>query len=360
MQTPDATTSAAGRYEEREGPPAVSVVIIGRNEGERLARCLASVRRIEGVEGEIEVIYADSGSTDGSARLAREAGARVFEIESATPTAALGRNAGWRAARAEFVLFLDGDTILDPQFVRRALEAIGTERGPSQGAIAAVWGHRREIHCEQSLYNRVLDLDWVYAPGFVDYCGGDVLMRRAALELVDGFDSALIAGEEPELCRRLRSKGYRILHIDAPMTRHDLAMHRFSQYWRRALRAGHAYAEVSRRFRDTPDPFWAPERRRNLMRGGFWLGSMVLAAVCSGVFRSVAPVALWLALLLAMAGRTAWLARWKSTSIATLLLYGVHSHLQQVPILVGQLQYARDAGRGAKRKLIEYKGDEKG
>lgn len=358
METGEPTASVARSFAEGQGTPVVSVVIIGRNEGQRLARCIASVRGIEGV-GEIEVIYADSGSTDGSAGLAREAGALVFEVESARPTAALGRNAGWRAARGEFVLFLDGDTILDAGFVRRALDAIGTEREPGKSAIAAVWGHRREIDCGRSVYNRVLDLDWVYAPGFVEYCGGDVLMRRPALELVEGFDAGLIAGEEPELCRRLRAKGYRILHIDAPMTGHDLAMVRFSQYWRRALRAGHAYAEVSRRFRDTGDPFWGPERRRNFVRGGFWAGSLVAAVVAGAVLRSVVPVVVWVGLLLAMAARTAWLARWKSRSVGTLLLYGVHSHLQQVPILMGQMQYGRDARRGERRKLIEYKSEER-
>ena len=112
-----------------------------------------------------------------------------------------------------------------------------TAPSPPSGGI----GER--FHPEHSLYNRVLDLDWIYAPGDTDYCGGDVLMRRCALEQVDGFDPTLIAGEEPELCRRLRHCGYRILHIDSPMTGHDLNITRFSQYWRRALRAGHAYAK---------------------------------------------------------------------------------------------------------------------
>lgn len=346
MRTPDSTTSPA----ERPGTPVVSVVIIGRNEGERLGRCIASVHAIEGVDGEIELIYVDSGSGDGSTRLAAEAGAQVFEIDSPTPTAALGRNAGWRAARSEFILFLDGDTILHPGFLRQALDAIAAEP-----MIAAVWGHRREIHTDQSIYNRVLDLDWVYAPGVTEFCGGDVLMRRPALLLVDGFDASLIAGEEPELCRRLRSYGYSILHIDAPMTGHDLAMVHFNQYWRRALRAGHAYAEVSRRFRDTPDPFWGSQRRQNFLRGGFWFLSVILAVACSLLFRSPLPVAAWIALLIALATRTAWLARWKSRSVVTLFLYGIHSHLQQIPILVGQLQFERDASSGTSRKLIEYK-----
>jgi len=138
-------------------------------------------------------------------------------------------------------------------------------------------------------------------------------------------------------------------------------MYRFSQYWRRALRAGHAYAEVSRRFRNTPDPFWGPQRRQNFVRGGFWSLSLVLAVASSLLLRSVLPLVAWVALLVVLAGRTAWLARWKAGSNAgskgTLFLYGIHSQLQQIPILVGQLQFARDARSGASRKLIEYKSE---
>ena len=272
-------------------------------------------------------------------------------VHSPSPTAALGRNTGWRKARGEFVLFLDGDTVLNRSFLLSALTAI--QDHPS---VAAVWGHRREIACADSVYNRILDLDWMYATGFTEFCGGDVLMRRAGLIEVDGFDATLIAGEEPELCRRLRARGYRILHIDVPMTGHDLAMRHFSQYWKRALRAGHAYAQVSARFANTADPMWAREKRQNLVRGSFWISSAMTAVVCGVVLHTPVPVAVWMALLLTLATRTAWLARWKSRSALTLLLYGIHSQLQQIPILLGQLQFARDRRSGHSRKLMEYKG----
>ena len=212
--------------------PAISVVVIGRNEGQRLARCLESIRLIRGFDGEsIEIIYVDSASKDGSPELASTYGAEVIIVHAERPTAALGRNAGWRAAKSEFVLFLDGDTVLHPDFVKAALEPMLQD-----ASIVAVWGHRREIHPEVSIYNRILDLDWVYAPGIAEFCGGDVLMRRRALEEVGGYDNELIAGEEPEMCRRMRARGYRILHIDHPMTGHDLQMTRLSQYWKRATR----------------------------------------------------------------------------------------------------------------------------
>jgi glycosyltransferase involved in cell wall biosynthesis len=331
--------------------PSISVVVIGRNEGQRLARCFESVLRMPGfyLKG-TELIYVDSASKDGSPDLAARYGAHVIVLDTQRTTAAMGRNAGWRAAKGEYILFLDGDTILDPGFVRAALEPM-----LSDPSIVAVWGHRREIHPEASIYNRILDLDWVYAPGIAEFCGGDVLMRRKALEEAGGYDSELIAGEEPELCRRMRALGYRILHIDHPMTGHDLQITHFGQYWKHAARAGHAFAEISARFRASDDKFWSAERRRNLVRGGFWMGSFALALVLSALRLSPLPLAVWLALLLILSLRSAWKSRWKSRQLGSLLLYGIHSHLQQIPICMGQLGYALDRKRGNKRTLIEYK-----
>jgi glycosyltransferase involved in cell wall biosynthesis len=334
--------------------PLLSIVVIGRNEGQRLARCLDSLLGVEkdlhGLSGGVEVVYADSGSSDGSPELARERGAEVVAIESARPTAALGRNAGWRKARAPFVLFLDGDTVLHPDFAVAALAEMEQD-----ARLAVVCGNRREIRPGDSIFNRVLDLDWIYPPGYTEFCGGDALMRRAALEEVDGYDETLIAGEEPEMCRRMRARGWKILHIDQPMTGHDLAMTRWSQYWKRATRAGYAYSEVSARFRQSGDPFWAADRRANLVRGSFWLGGSLLAVLASAALLRWEPLAVWILFVLLMGARSSWKARWKSRDWATLWLCGLHSHLQQVPILVGQFQHWRDRRAGRGRGLIEYK-----
>jgi glycosyltransferase involved in cell wall biosynthesis len=331
--------------------PSISVVVIGRNEGQRLARCLESVRRMPGFAANAtELIYVDSNSKDGSPELAAGYSASVIILNAQRTTAALGRNAGWRAAKGEFILFLDGDTILHPDFVNAALAPMTQD-----SSIVAVWGHRREIHPEASIYNRILDLDWVYAPGIAEFCGGDVLMRRSALEEVGGYDAELIAGEEPEMCRRMRSRGYRILHIDHPMTGHDLQITRFSQYWKHAARAGHAFAEISARFRSSDDKFWDAERKRNLVRGGFWMSSLAVALIASVLAFTVLPLLVWLALLLLLSLRSAWKSRWKSQDIPALLLYGLHSHLQQIPICVGQVTYSLDQKRGNRRTLIEYK-----
>ena len=325
--------------------PALSVVIIGRNEGERLERCILSAQSIEGWQP-AEILYVDSGSTDGSLDLAARLGAVVLPLPAGAFTAARARNFGWRHATGEMILFLDGDTILEADFPLAALAELEKD-----AANAAAWGHRREFCGCVSVYVRVLDLDWVYAPGETLFFGGDVLVRRAALESVGGFDEKLIAGEEPEMCRRMRNNSWRIQHIDAPMTLHDLAITRFSQYWRRATRAGYAFASVSARFRATSDPFWSSDARRNRIRGLFWLLSPILALAISVWLLSPLPLALWLLLLVSVTLRSAWLSRWKSNDRKTLILYGLHSHLQQVPIFLGQLQYLTNRDR----KLMEYK-----
>lgn len=339
-----------------EVPPAkpllISVVVIGRNEGQRLKDCLMSALSMKQDEFQTELIYVDSGSTDGSPELATTLGCSVIRVQPMRPSAALGRNAGWQAAKGQFILFLDGDTRLHPDFVSRALTEF------QDAHVSIVWGHRRELNPRQSIYVRVLDLDWVYPPGDAEFCGGDALMRRDALELVDGFDSSLIAGEEPEMCRRIRTHGRRIVHIDAPMTQHDLAVTSFLSYWRRAFRAGHAYSEISARFRHSPDPLWQVESKRNLMHGGMLVCAPFFLVFSAWVFSLPAllmVMALQLMLTLMLVARTAHRCAWKGGDRLTCWLYAMHSHIQQVPIFFGQLSQRVDALRGRHRQLIEYK-----
>lgn len=327
----------------------LSVVVIGRNEGSRLERCLASINRMHMGGSTLQLIYVDSGSSDRSCQVAREAGATVLELGAGRTTAAMGRNAGWRVAQGSLVFFLDGDTIVHPDFFAKAHPSF------EDPAVAIVWGHRRELATDASLYNRVLDLDWIYAPGLTSFCGGDAIFRKSFLALTGGFDDQLIAGEEPELCRRITALDGRILHVDLPMTGHDLAMTHFGQYWRRALRAGHAFAEVSERFRLSAHPFWLTDARRNRNRALTLLGGGALAVIASTLTGSAWPLGCGTLMLAAISLRTAWKARWKTSDRVALLLYGLHSQLQQVPILMGQMQFRLNRRRGVKRGLVEYK-----
>jgi GT2 family glycosyltransferase len=220
------------------------IVAIGRNEGARLVRCLASLGARD-----VPVVYVDSGSKDGSQQVARDAGARLVELDSHTPfTAARARNVGWRELLRmqpglEFVQFVDGDCELASGWTDVAVRALDVD-----ASLAVVFGRRRERNRNATPWNRLCDMEWDVSPGRVLSCGGDAMVRVRALAEVGGYEDSLIAGEEPDLCFRLRGRGWQVECIAAEMTLHDADMHRFSQWWRRSVRWGHVLAEgVARR-----------------------------------------------------------------------------------------------------------------
>ena len=332
--------------------PRIGVVIIGRNEGERLRACLTSVLTMNYPRELIEVIYVDSSSTDGSVALAEASGVTTMQLSGPT-TAARGRNAGWGRTEAPFVLFLDGDTLLHPDFVATA--AAHFNDPAHSEPLAGVFGNRRETRTADSIYNAIFDLDWNASPGYSLFFGGDALVRREALAAVDGYNPLLIAGEEPDLCRRMRGLGYRILHIDEPMTLHDLAMFTIAQYWRRSVRTGYAYAEISSKYAKTNDPLWSAESRSNIIRGIFWFWGPIFAIFFTVLFGSILPLVLMLFAALILLGRTALKTRRRTNSLKLLIAYSLHSHLQQIPILFGQIRYHKQRRRGGNAAIIEYK-----
>lgn len=330
--------------------PQLSIVVIGRNEGTRLERCLTSVQNIHYPREKIEIIYVDSASTDGSPERAKTFGAKVLIVHPQRPAAAIGRNAGWQVAQAPFILFLDGDTVVHPEFVNVALQTL--EEHPQ---VAIVWGHLRELEPQASIYQRFLELDWIYPFGILEICGGNALIRRHVLEEVGGFNPHLIAGEEPEMCQRIRAKNYTILHIDHPMVLHDLAITRWSQYWRRTMRSGHAMAEVSHLLSHTSTPLWQQASRKNFLHSLFLIALLLGGVMGSFLGYSFWPLFFSMIFLLLMSVRSAWKARWKSNNWMTLLLYGLHSQFQHIPTTVGQLSYYYCRLRGLRQGLIEYK-----
>lgn len=328
--------------------PSVSVVVIGRNEGERLQRCIRTVQQAHWGQLPHDIWYVDSRSTDQSVAMAQAQGVRVLVVPEGPFCAAKARNLGWQAATGEFILFLDGDTELHPDFVNKALLQLADD------SLCAAWGHRRESSPEQSIYNKVLDLDWIYPPGISPYFGGDVLVRRRALAEVGGFDATLNAGEEPELCARLRARGWRIMHMDTPMTRHDLAVQTFKAYARRSYRSGIAYAEVTHRMQTLGDTLWQHEARRDLLHGLLY----VLAPLLLGMAFSIAIQA-GLALFaagIAVVLRSAWRSRKRADGRAILALqYAMHSHIQKIPAFFGQLAWKYAHARKQRLALVDYK-----
>ena len=331
---------------------ALGVVVIGRNEGERLRRCLESLG-----SSVRDAVYVDSGSRDGSVALARALGATAVELDAGTPfTAARGRNAGFAALEARpapvaAVQFVDGDCEVEAGWLQRAQAELAADAG-----LAAVFGRRRERCRDASRYNRLCDLEWDVPVGEVDACGGDVLMRAAALRQVGGYAERLIAGEEPELCFRLRGAGWRIRRVDAPMTVHDAAMTTFGQWWRRAVRAGFVEAE------GLADLGARYPRRRAAYRTLFWallvpLGTLAIGAIALAAGRP------WLAAAAAAAMLALYALQWlrirahgrRRWPAADAALHATFCVLGKWPQAQGMATYWWRRLRSQRARLIEYK-----
>jgi hypothetical protein len=123
-------------------------------------------------------------------------------------------------------------------------------------------------------------------------CGGDALIRVLALEQVGGYRDDLIAGEEPELCLRLRAAGWNIWRLDAEMTRHDAAILHFSQWWRRQERSGYAFAQGAYLHGLTPERHWVWETARALL-WGFGIPVAVLVAFAVFSFWGLLPLLMY-------------------------------------------------------------------
>lgn len=314
----------------------IAAIAIGRNEGERLKRCLASLAPQVG-----RMVYVDSGSTDGSRAAAAALGAEVVELDTSVPfTAARARNAGFARLCAdgvpEFVQFLDGDCELDPGWIATAKAAMATNP-----RLAVVCGRRRERHPEASIYNRMIDDEWNTPIGPARACGGDALMRGVAVQQVGGYDPGLIAGEEPELCLRLARAGWQIERIDAEMTLHDAALTRFGQWWRRTRRAGHAFAEGWAMYGRAPERHYAAELRRI----AFWALALPIAILLLALV--VSPWALLGFLVYPL--QVARLGPRLGWDNALFMTIGKFAEAQ------GALDYLKRRLTGGPRQLIEYK-----
>jgi GT2 family glycosyltransferase len=325
----------------------IGVVAIGRNEGERLVRCLASLPA-----GCRRIVYVDSGSADGSVAAARARGVDVVDLDLSIPfTAARARNAGWqhlleREPELAMILFLDGDCELVDGFLAAAAETMRAARD-----VVAVCGWRRERWPDRTPFNTICDVEWRGGPvGETRSFGGDVLLRASALRAVGGYDAKVIAAEDDELGVRLRREGGRLVRIDAVSTLHDAAMTKVQQWWRRATRCGHGYAQLHDLYGAPPERYFAREVRRAYLWG---LGLPMLAV-------GLGPPTLGLSLGLlaaypAQAFRTFRGARRRGFTARESALWGASCAASTLPEAVGILKYRLDRIRRRAPTIIEYK-----
>jgi GT2 family glycosyltransferase len=324
----------------------VGIVAIGRNEGERLRRCLASV-----AGNGLLIVYVDSGSTDGSVEVARAMGAATVELDMSLPfTAARSRNAGFRELEKidpdlRCVQFVDSDCEIAAGWLEQACAVID-----SRPDVAVVCGRLRERFPERSIYNRLADLEWDSPVGEAKACGGAALMRAAAFRQVNGFDPSIIAAEEDELCLRMRREGWKVLRIGAEMALHDIAMTRFGQWWKRSVRCGHAYAEGCTRHGYTHERHFVRQTASTI----FW--GVLLPMLALGLAwptRGASLIILVGYLLLYWRVQGYGMSRGWSPSNAR--LYALACVLGKFPMSVGLFIYIIRRILHRPRQIIEYK-----
>lgn len=319
------------------------MVVIGRNEGERLRRCLTSLMGRADV-----VVYVDSGSSDQSLATAAGMGVHTVALDMSKPfTAARGRNTGYRAAvgvdpHIEFVQFVDGDTEVAADWLPGAMAFL--LRNDRAGAV---FGRRRERHPDATVFNRLCDLEWDVPVGVVRYFGGDVMVRRAALDAVGGYDDDLIAGEEPELSLRLRHADWTLHRIDAEMTLHDAAMTQWGQWWKRAVRGGYAFAEGAYRHGKAPEYHWV----RETWRVAIW--GLALPFTILALSMLFSPHFLWL--FLVFPAQIVRLIVFRKGELQARVLRAVFYTLARFPEAQGFVKFHWTRLRGRRASLIEYK-----
>jgi GT2 family glycosyltransferase len=174
-------------------------------------------------------------------------GASVLELSPGRPfSAARARNEGLgdalrRWPGLQYVIFLDADCVLDCEFPAAAAAKLASTPG-----CAIVTGHLSERSPDASPYNRLCAIEWQTPAGRIENfaaLGGIMAADINVIQHMGGFNEQVIAGEDSELGVRLALAGYSVFKIDSPMAIHDAEMCRFGQWWKRAVRSGHALAQ---------------------------------------------------------------------------------------------------------------------
>jgi len=259
--------------------PSIAVVIPARDSQATIERAVRASLAQEGARV-VEVVVVDDGSSDETARVAEQAGARVIRRAPAGPAAA--RNTGWRSTQADIVAFTDSDCEPNPHWCARIAEALADEKVGAVGGSYDIANPEsplaRVVHAE-ILARHARMGRFVRALGTYNFAA-----RREVLERLDGFDESYTnaSGEDNDLSYRMLASGLKLLFLPANTVLHVhptrlwgyLKSQARHGYWRVKLYRDHPGMKSGDDYSDVAD-YVAPL---------FGLAALVLAA---------AAVALW-------------------------------------------------------------------
>ena len=234
--------------------PELSVVLISKNQAWNIARLIESVIQHTSAASSREITLVDSASTDNTTTSASVYTINVLKLQPDQHLSpAAGRYVGYQHTHGDFVLFLDGDMELCPDWVEHALTILR-----SRPEIAVMTGETVDLTPGENAGSTVKT-----SPSFpprltdVPYVAGAGLYRRQVLDQVGCFNPYLYSDEEPELCIRIRQAGYRIAQTNTPIAYHystpSEALTTLIGRWRRNLYLG---AGQSLRYHFGKATFW--------------------------------------------------------------------------------------------------------
>jgi glycosyltransferase involved in cell wall biosynthesis len=196
----------------------VSIIVIGRNEAQRIERCLRSVFASMPSREDCEVIYVDSASEDETVAIASRFPIRILQLRQSwklSPSA--GRYIGYQHARGKYLLFVDGDSLLYKRWLVRACEFLG--ENPACGGVGGIMHQAylsRSGNCIAVAKNYFSQSPEEPVRAAVSL-SGIAMYRRDAMEKAGTFNPFLTTGEECELALRIQDAGYSLARIFEPM-----------------------------------------------------------------------------------------------------------------------------------------------
>lgn len=286
-------------HDSLETMKTLSIVVIGKDEEQHIGACLRSVLAAAAAAGGAEVVYVDSVSTDRTVEIARALGVRVFSLRPEWRLSpAAGRYIGFHHTCGELVMFVDGDTVIEGDWLRNAAPCF------DRAEVAGVAGHLDDLDEQGRTLPFVGERNTEVEARHT--LRGIALYRRAALKQVGTFNPHLRCEEESELGLRLRQAGWRLLQLPFAMGCHQRGSTTLKSVWR-AWRLGRVSGVgLTWRYACRAGLGWAFcfERLRPAINFGLtWLAlspGLVLAAL--GQLRLAAPFGVaWLAWMLAVA-----------------------------------------------------------
>ncbi len=236
----------------------IDFVIIGLNSEKYLGKCIESCLEVTREFEESTIVYVDGGSNDNSVNLASNYDVITIISNAPYPSPGNQRNLGFKHGKNPYVMFLDGDTVLNKNFILKGIEILKNSIG-----VGGVFGRRVEKYPKRNSYHIIADIEWNKQLGTATDFGGDVLLKREVLNLSGGYKEELVGGEDPELARRIIKLGYEIIGLDILMTVHDINMDSAVSYIKRAYRSGYGFGVVHHYHKE----YWTSENKRILIRG---------------------------------------------------------------------------------------------